>query len=63
VIGSFIQQVLVVYRKKHNASFIRQQRRKKLPVSTPQWMILCLGIAALVGTIFIFALVYLQPGR
>jgi hypothetical protein len=62
VIGSFIQQVLVLYRRKH-ASFIRQRRRKKLPVSTRQWMILCLGIAALVGTIFIFALVYLQPGK
>ena len=63
MIGSFIQQVLVVYRRKHNASFIRQRRRKKLPVSTRQWMILCLGIAALVGAIFIFTLVYLQPGR
>jgi hypothetical protein len=62
VIGSFIQQVLVVYKRTH-ASFIRQRRRKKLPISTRQWMILCFGIAALVGTIFIFALVYLQPGK
>jgi len=60
---SFIRQALVIHRKKHNPSFIRGRRRRKLPLSTRQWLILCFGIATLVGAIFIFALVYLQPGK
>ena len=58
---SFIRQA--VYRRRQNASSIRRRRKRNLPLNTRQWLILCLGVAVLVGTIFIFALVYLQPGR
>lgn len=59
---SFIRQALVVHRRKHNASFIRGRRRRKLPLSTRQWLVLTFGIATLVGVIFILTLYY-QPGR
>ena len=58
---SFIRQAFVLYRRKHNASFTRRRYKKKSPLNTRQWLILCFGIAALVGTIFFFTLVYLQP--
>jgi predicted anti-sigma-YlaC factor YlaD len=57
---SFIRQTLNGLRRKHNSSFTRRRRRRKLPLSTRQWLLLSLGIATLVGTIFILALYY-QP--
>jgi hypothetical protein len=62
VIYSFIRQALIGYRRRHNPLFIRKRRKRDLPLSTRQWLILSLGIATLVGTIFILALYY-QPGR
>jgi hypothetical protein len=62
VIYSFIRQALAGYRRKHNLSFTRKRRSRKLPLSTRQWLMLSFGIATLVGTIFILALYY-QPGR
>ncbi len=62
MIYSFIRQSLAVYRRKHNPSFARKRRRRELPLSTSQWLVLSFGIATLVGTIFILALYY-QPGR
>jgi hypothetical protein len=62
VMHSFIRQALAGYRRKHNPSFARKRRRRKLPLSTRQWLVLSFGIATLVGTIFILALYY-QPGR
>jgi hypothetical protein len=62
VIYSFIRQALAGYRRKHNSSFTRKRRSRKLPLSTSQWLMLSFGIATLVGTIFILALYY-QPGR
>lgn len=59
---SFIRQALAGYRRRHNQSFTRKRRRRTLPLSTSQWLVLSFGIAALVGTIFILALYY-QPGR
>jgi len=62
VLYSFIRQALAGYRRKHKPSFTRTRRRRKLPLSTRQWLVLSFGIATLVGTIFILALYY-QPGR
>ena len=63
MIGSLIRQALGVYKRKHDTSFIRRRRRRKLPLSTRQWLVLTFGIAALVGVLFIVALLYLQPGK
>jgi hypothetical protein len=60
---SFVRRAIMVYRRRQNASLIRKRRRRKLPLNTPQWLVLTLGIATLVGAIFIVALLYLQPGR
>lgn len=62
MIYSFIRQAFAGYRRKHNPPFTRKRRRRKLPLSTSQWLMLSFGIATLVGTIFILALYY-QPGR
>ena len=62
MIYSFIRQALTGYRRKHNPSFTRRRRGRKLPLSTRQWLVLSFAIATLVGTIFILALYY-QPGR
>jgi hypothetical protein len=62
MIRSLIRQVLVIYRRRHNPSFIGRRRRRKSPVSTREWLMLTFGIATIVGTIFILALYY-QPGR
>lgn len=59
---SFIRQALSGIRKRHNGAGSRRRRRKELPLSTRQWLVLIFGIATLVGTIFILALYY-QPGR
>jgi hypothetical protein len=59
---SFIRQALGGHRRKHDGSSLRRRRRKPLPLSTQQWLVLIFGIASLVGTIFILALYY-QPGR
>jgi hypothetical protein len=59
--GSFIRQALSGHRKKHGGFSVRR-RRKELPISTRQWLVLIFGIATLVGTTFILALYY-QPGR
>lgn len=61
MISSFIRQALGVDRKKRNAA-TRGRRRKELPLSTLQWLILTFGIAVVVGVIFVLALYY-QPGR
>jgi len=61
VIGSFIRHALGVDRKKRN-TVIRGRRRRKLPLSTFQWLILTFGIATVVGVIFVLTLYY-QPGR
>jgi hypothetical protein len=62
VIVSFIRQALGGLKKKHNGASVRRRRRKELPLSTRQWLVLIFGIATLVGTIFILALYY-QPSR
>jgi len=59
---SFIRQALVGIRKRQNGGSLRRRRRKELPLSTRQWLVLIFGIATLVGTVFILALYY-QPGR
>ena len=59
---SFIRQALGGHQKKHDGTSVRRRRRKELPPSTRQWLVLIFGIATLVGTIFILALYY-QPGR
>jgi predicted anti-sigma-YlaC factor YlaD len=63
VIGSLIRLAFDVLGGKHETSLVRKPRRRKLPVSTRQWLVLTFGIAILVGVLFIVTLLYLQPGK
>jgi hypothetical protein len=55
-VNSFIRQVWLLYRRKHTGSSIRGRRRKELPLSTRQGLILVFGIASFMG--FVFILMY-----
>lgn len=54
--NSLIRQVWLLCRRKHTGSSLRGRRRKKLPLSTRQGLILVFGIASFVG--FVFILMY-----
>ncbi len=56
-----IRRAIAAYRHRHVAS-LRNRRRRALPVTTRQWLVLTLGITTLVGVIFILA-AYFQLGR
>lgn len=65
MIPSFIRQVSVAYRKKHGAPFFRGRRKKNLPLSTRQGLLLILGIGIFVAIVFIlvYCIWYLPIGK
>jgi hypothetical protein len=59
--ASLFRQVLIGFKRRNNAkSSARGRPRKQAPLSTRQWLALTLGIATVVGVIFILTLYY-QP--
>ncbi len=53
MVRSLIRQALGIYRKRHNPSFIHRRRRRKLPLSTRQGLLLIFGIGTFVALVFI----------
>jgi hypothetical protein len=50
---SLIRQALGIYQRRQNPLFIRRRRRRKLPLSTRQGLLLIFGIGIFVALVFI----------
>jgi len=50
---SLIRQALGIYQRRQNPLFIRRRRRRKLPLSTRQGLLLIYGIGIFVALVFI----------
>jgi len=50
---SLIRQALGIYQRRQNPLFIRRRRRRKLPLSTRQGLLLVFGIGIFVALVFI----------
>ena len=56
---SRITHALAVLHRKHEAFFgLRRRPKKRLSMSTRQWLVLTFSVAALVGVIFVLTLYY-----
>jgi len=50
---SLIRQALGIYQRRQNPLFIRRRRRRKLPLSTRQGLLLVFGIGIFVALVLI----------